>query len=195
MIASFTYPVSRAYLHVKLSLLLLIALRLSVCAGWAQTSDSQIAFTPVRIAKDAELIRIAEQEHRSDAERGALWSQLALEYHYAAEFQKAEEAYDKSLHLLKSAPSAKAEYASTLESLASLYLIYGRVDEAESVRKQALAVREKIGNPSDIGFSHVHLANIATARRQFKKESGWPCGEWKRWSPPPNLPGWGYSPN
>jgi tetratricopeptide (TPR) repeat protein len=123
----------------------------------------------VRIARDLELIRSAEQQQRPDAERGALWAQLASEYQYAAEFLKAEDAYNKSLHLLKSAPAAKAEYAATLESLATLYLLYKRVDEAESVRKQALAVREKLGNSSDVGLSQIHLANVALARRQFKK--------------------------
>jgi tetratricopeptide (TPR) repeat protein len=169
MIALFSYPISRAWLQVKVMLLLLTALRMSVGAGWAQTSDTQAAVLSAHIARAMEYIHIAEQEHRPEAVQGALWAQLALEYHYGAQFQKAEEAYNKSLHLLKNAPSAREEYASTLESLASLYLIYNHVDEAERVRKQALAVREKLGSPGDIGFSHVHLANVAMARHQFKK--------------------------
>jgi tetratricopeptide (TPR) repeat protein len=169
MIALFSYGAYRPYLHLRVSLLLLTALSLSVCAAWAQTSDPQSALAQVRIARDMELIQIAEQEHRAEAERGALWAQLASEYQNAAEFLKAEDAYNKSLHLLKSAPSAKAEYAATLERLATLYLLYNRIDEAESVRKQAVAVREKLGNSSDVGLSQIHLANIAIARRQFKK--------------------------
>jgi hypothetical protein len=116
-----------------------------------------------------ELIHIAEQEHRSEVQRGILWTQLALEYQYAADFLKAEDAYDKSLHLLKTAPSARAEYATALECLASLYLIYGHVDDAERTRKEALTVREKLGNRSDIGISEIHLANIAIQRNQLKK--------------------------
>jgi ATP/maltotriose-dependent transcriptional regulator MalT len=169
MIALFSYGAHRPYPHLRVSLLLLTALSLSVCAAWAQTSDPQSASAQVRIARDMELIQIAEQEHRPDAERGALWAQLASEYQYAAEFLKAEDAYNKSLHLLKTAPSAKTEYAGTLESLATLYLLYGHVDEAESVRKQALAVHKKLGNRFDIGLSQIHLANVAIARRQFKK--------------------------
>ena len=172
MIALFSYRAYRPYLHLTVSLLLLTALRLSVCVAWAQTSEPQIGTSQVRIARDMELIHIAEQEHRPEAERGALWAQLASEYHFAAEFLKAEDAYNQSLHLLKTAPSARAEYAATLESLAALYLVYGRVDDAESVRKQALAVREKLGNPSDIGLSQVHLADIAIARHQLKKAEG-----------------------
>ena len=156
-------------LFVRGSLLLLTALSLSVCVAAAQTSEPQSASSQVRIARDLKLIQIAEQLQRPEAERGALWAQLASEYQYAAEFLKAEDAYNKSLHLLKRAPEAKAEYAATLEGLATLYLIYKHVDESERVRRQALAVREKLGDSFDIGLSQIHLANVAIARRQFKK--------------------------
>src|SRR3984957_11106149 len=164
-----SYGAYRPYLRLKVSFLLLTALGLSVVVAGAQTSEPQSATAQVRIARDMELIQIAEQQHRPEADRGALWAQVASDYQYAAEFLKAEDAYNKSLHLLKTAPAAKAEYAATLESLSTLYLLYSRVDEAESVRKQALAVREKLGNSSDIGLSQIHLANVAIARRQFKK--------------------------
>jgi tetratricopeptide (TPR) repeat protein len=71
------------------------------------------------------------------------------------------------LRLLKA--DSRPEYAATLDNLATLYMSYGRVDDAESVTNQALAVRKKLGNVSDIGLSQVHLADIALVRRQFKK--------------------------
>jgi hypothetical protein len=169
MTALFSYGAYRPYLCLRVSFLLLTALSLSVCVTGAQTSEPQSAAAQVRIARDMELIQIAEEQHRPEGERGALWAQLATEYQYAAEFLKAEDAYNKSLHLLKTIPAAKAQYAATLESLATLYLLYGRIDEAESVRKQALGVREKLGNRFDIGLSRIHLANVAMARHQFKK--------------------------
>ena len=169
MIALFSYRAYRPYFHLRVSFLLLTAMMLSVCAARAQTPEPQIASSPARIARVMEWIRIAEQNHRPDAERGALWMQLGLEYQRAADFPKAEDAYNKSLHLLKTAPSARAEYAATLECLASLYLIYSHVDDAERLRKQAFAVREKLGNRSEMGLSEIHLANIAFVRHQFKK--------------------------
>jgi tetratricopeptide (TPR) repeat protein len=169
MSALFSYGAYRPYLHSIASFLLLTALSLSVCVAGAQTSDPQSASAQVLIARDMDLIQIAEQQHRPEAERGALWAQLASEYHYAAEFPKAEDAYNKSLHLLKTVPGARAQYAATLEGLSTLYLLYNRVDEAESVMKQALAVREKLGNRFDIGLCRIHLANVAIARHQFKK--------------------------
>ncbi len=169
MIALFSYGAYRPYLYLRVSLLLLTTLSLSACVAWAQTPELQSAAVQVRIVRDMESIHIAEQQQRPEAERGALWAQLASEYQYVAEFLKAEDAYNKSLHLLKTVPSAKAEYAGTLESLATLYLLYGHIDEAERVRKQALAVHKKLGNRFDIGLSQIHLANVAIARRQFKK--------------------------
>jgi tetratricopeptide (TPR) repeat protein len=164
-----SYGAYRPYLRLKVSFLLLTALSLSVVVAGAQTSEPQSATAQVRIARDMELIQIAEQQRRPEADRGALWAQVASDYQYAAEFLKAEDAYNKSLHLLKTAPAAKAEYAATLESLSTLYLLYGRIDDAESVRKRALAVREKLGDRFEVGRSLIHLANVAIARRQFKK--------------------------
>jgi tetratricopeptide (TPR) repeat protein len=153
----------------KVRLFHLIALIVSVGVVCAQTPDAHIPSSQVRIAHDLELIRIGEQQHLPPAQQAVLWEQLALEYHVATEFLKAEDAYLRALHLLKTAPSARPQYASTLDNLSSLYLIYGRADDAESARKQAIKVRQKLGTPADNGESEVHLADIAIVRHQFKK--------------------------
>ncbi len=156
-------------LRSKLCLPLLIALILRVGVVWAQTADAHIPSSQVQIAPDLELIRIAEQQHASPLQQAVLWVQLALDYHLGAEFLKAEDAYLRALHLLKNEPSARAEYAYALDNLSALYLIYGRLDDAESVRKQAIKVRQKLGNPAEYAESEVHLADIAIRRRQYKK--------------------------
>jgi tetratricopeptide (TPR) repeat protein len=151
-------------LRPQLCLLLLIAFVLRGGVVRAQTPSSQ-----TRIAQDLELIRGAEQQHRAPFQQAVLWVQLALEYHVESEFLKAEDAYLRALHLLKNAPSARAEYAFTLDNLSSLYLIYGRLDDAERARKQAIKVRRKLGDPAGYAESEVHLADIAMMRRQYKK--------------------------
>ena len=156
-------------LRSKLFLLLLIALVLRVGAVWAQTPDAQIPSSQARIAQDLEVIRIGEQQHLPPAKQAALWEQLALQYESATEFLKAEDAYLRALRLLKTAPSARAEYAFTLDNLSSFYMIYRRLDDAESARKQAIKVRQKLGNPAETGQSEVHLAAIALMRLQYKK--------------------------
>ena len=67
------------------------------------------------------------------------------------DFLKAEDAYLRALHLLKAAPHSRAEYTFALDDLSSLYLIYGRLDNAESASKQAIKVRQKLGNPAETG--------------------------------------------
>ena len=150
-------------------LLLLIALILSIGVIRAQTPTAHTPTSQERIDHYLESIRAAEQNQHPQAEQGILWEQLALQYHVATDFQKAEDAYLRALHLLKGAPASRADYASALDNLASLYLIYGRSDDAESARKQAIKVRKKIGNPADLGDSLVHMADIAVVRHQFKQ--------------------------
>jgi tetratricopeptide (TPR) repeat protein len=155
-------------LHSK-ALLLLISLIVSVGVIRAQTPDAHITTPQERIAHDLELIRTGEQQHLSPAQQAILWEQVALEYHLlGTDFRKAEDAYLRALHLEKAA-SARAQYASTLDNLSSLYLIYGRLDDAESARKQAIKVRQKLGKPADNAESEVHLADIALVRHQYKK--------------------------
>jgi tetratricopeptide (TPR) repeat protein len=156
-------------LRSKLHLLLVIALVLRGGVVWAQTADAHIPSSQERIARDLELIRFSEQHHSSPLQQAVLWIELALEYHVGAEFPKAEDAYLRALHLLKNVPSARAEYASTLDNLSSLYLIYGRLDDAETTRKQAIKLRQKLGNPAEYGETEVHLADIVIVRRQYKK--------------------------
>jgi tetratricopeptide (TPR) repeat protein len=156
-------------LRSKLRLLIVVALVLRGGVVWAQTAEAHMLSSQERIARDLELIRIAEQQHSSPFQQAILWVQLALEYHVGAEFLKAEDAYLRALHLLKNAPAARAEYAFTLDNLSSLYLIYGRLDDAESARKQAIKVRQKLGNPAEYGETEVHLADIVIVRRQYKK--------------------------
>jgi tetratricopeptide (TPR) repeat protein len=162
-------PSYRSYPFLRASFVLLLTLCASVGVTRAQTPEPQVASSQIRIAQALVTIHTAEQQHRPAAELGAMWSQLASEYHYAADFLKAEDAYNRSLHLLKTVPEARDAYAATFDDLAALYLNYGHVDEAEGVRKQALAIRKKLGNPQQIGISYAHLADVALARHQYKK--------------------------
>jgi len=131
-----------SHLRSKVYLLLLIAFLSNVHLVRAQTSNVQTISSQARIDQTLDLLRTADQNHLSQAQRAVLWKNLALNYHSASDFPKAEDAYNRALHLLKPVPSDRTEYASTLDDLASLYLTYGRLDDAESSMKQALKVRQ-----------------------------------------------------
>src|ERR1700744_3884887 len=131
--------------HRRFHYRLLVISILNVCGlsllGHAQTNP-QIAPIQAKIGENLAAIHVAEQQHLPAAQQGAMWAKVALEYQTIAMFQKAEDAYNRSLHLLKADP---AEYASTLDNLAVLYLSYDRVEDAESTEKQALMERKKSG--------------------------------------------------
>jgi tetratricopeptide (TPR) repeat protein len=156
-------------LRSKLCLLLLIVLVMRVGVVLAQTPPSQVPLSQADIARDLETIHIGEQQHISTTQQAVMWRQLAIEYQLRTEFPKAEDAYFRALRLLKTAPSAGAEYAFTLDNLSSLYTVYGRLDDAESARKQSIKIRRKLGRAAENGESEVHLADIALLRRQYKK--------------------------
>jgi tetratricopeptide (TPR) repeat protein len=158
-----------SFLRSKLCLLLLTALVLQVGVLWSQTADDHVPSSQAQIARDLETIRTAELHHPPPLQQAILWVQLALDYHLAADFLQAEDDYWRALRLLKNEPSARDEYAYILDNLSSLYLIYGRLDDADTVRKQAIKVRKKLGNPAACAESEVHLADIMIRRREYKK--------------------------
>jgi tetratricopeptide (TPR) repeat protein len=158
-----------SHLRLRVCLFLLIAFRLGVGVLCSQTQSPAMTALQEHISHVQEMIRRAEQKHQSQAQQGLLWAELALEYHAAAEFSNAEDAYNRALHLLKTDPSARADYATALDDLAALYLTYNRLADAESARKQALAVRRKLGNPVETAVSQIHLADIEVVHHQFKK--------------------------
>jgi tetratricopeptide (TPR) repeat protein len=146
-----------------------LLLTLTVCRVAQGQTDPRIASVEAHIAQNLASIHTAEQQHLPQAQQGSLWGKVALEYQSIAAFPKAEDAYNRSLHMLKTAPAARAEYASTLDNLATLYLSYDRVDDAESTAKQALMERKKLGELSEIGLSEIRLADVALVRHQYKK--------------------------
>ena len=153
----------------KVGLLLLTVLIALPDEVRGQTTNPQLTWAHARISQVLDLIRSAEQQHLPQEQQGILWAELGLAYWNATEFAKAEDAYNKSLLCFKGAPSAAPRYAATLEELASLYLSYGRVSDAESTDNEAFVVRKKLGDPAGIGVSQIHLANIALVKHQFKK--------------------------
>jgi tetratricopeptide (TPR) repeat protein len=114
------------------------------------------------------MIQEGKQTGLPAAQLGLLWAALAGSYQVAADAEKALPAYEHALQLLATDPRAIANYATVLDNMGSLYLQYGRIAEAEKVRKRALAIRHEIGSPLEIGWSEEHLAEIALVKHRFE---------------------------
>lgn len=112
---------------------------------------------------------ITESERRDEppAKRGYLWAMLASSYHDKGNVAEAFRAYDRALPLLAKDADARANYATALDNLGSLYLETGRIPEAETTRTRALHLREELGNAIDLARSHEHLAEIHLARHHY----------------------------
>ncbi|WP_213806712.1 tetratricopeptide repeat protein [Granulicella sp. dw_53] len=122
----------------------------------------------VRIAQQLQKIEAGERAGLSTAKLGYMWSVLASQYQDAADGARALDAYERALHLLAKDPGSRSNYATSLDNLGALYLEYGRIAEAEKVRKRALEIRTEIGNPIDIAKSEQHMAEVALSQHRYK---------------------------
>jgi tetratricopeptide (TPR) repeat protein len=122
-----------------------------------------------KIADELEQIRVGEHRQSTPQQLGVLWSMVAIDYQEAMEFSQAEDAYGRSLVLLARIPAAVRAYAATLDNLGALYMVTGRLDEAETCRKKALVERQRLGNALDVALSHELGAQVSLLRRRFKE--------------------------
>jgi tetratricopeptide (TPR) repeat protein len=120
---------------------------------------------------DSQLKAIQIEEQRSaPAERlGYLWATLGVTYNDAGDFPQSLAAYERALPLLAKDPAGRANYATALDNLGALYLEYERMEEAETARKKAWAIRKQIGEPAAIARSQEHLAEIALVLHHYKE--------------------------
>ena len=161
MIPGVCNPSVRFAQTYRISLLLVFC----TCVASAQT---QSLTASDRIAQDREQIHIAQSQHSGDSRLGYLWGVLADDYRRAADFLQSEDAYNRSIQLLKSASGDKTNYATALDNMGNLYLIYARTDEAWICAKKALVIRKQLGNQFHIAMSLKHMADIDVARHRFK---------------------------
>jgi tetratricopeptide (TPR) repeat protein len=122
----------------------------------------------MRIADGLKQIQEGKQNGLSDSTLGYLWAKLADSYQEAADWKKALAAYEHALQLLGEAREDRANYATALDNLGSLYLEFGRIGEAEKLRKRALAIRKEIGSPQEIAWSEADMAEVALLKHRFK---------------------------
>jgi tetratricopeptide (TPR) repeat protein len=123
----------------------------------------------VRIEQERRMIEAGEKTGLGDSKLGYLWSTLATAYQDGSDGAHALSAFERALQLLGKDAKDRANYATTLDNLGSLYLQYGRVSEAEVVRRRALTIRKEIGDPMGIAHSEQHVAEVELAKHRFKE--------------------------
>jgi Flp pilus assembly protein TadD len=121
------------------------------------------------IESDLSLIHAGTDEHYANDRMGYLWSVLAVAYRRAGDFANSERAYIRSIDLQRDMPTAARNYATTLDNFGTLYLVYGRLDEAEHYNRMGAKMREKLGYKLDAARSEMHMAEIDLAKHRFKQ--------------------------
>jgi hypothetical protein len=146
---------------------LTLCIVLSVCE---HARPQQFSTTTQKdIAQKRHMIDLAEREHLPDAKIGYLWGRLASDYAAQSDFVRAEDAYFRSLRLLRNAPEAQKDYATLLDNLGVLYLAYNRRAEAEQYLTRGFAARRKQDDIAALGVSQLHLAELALDGHKFKR--------------------------
>jgi tetratricopeptide (TPR) repeat protein len=151
---------------------LLFAAFLGVKAPYAaaqpQTSANSSDNTPLQ-QRIHEQLAVLQQLNGSNRDVASQWALVGAEYLEAADFPNSENAYSRAIQLLRKNPADASLYAEALDQLGTLYRIYDRLPEALNCRRNALAVRQGLGDPLPIARSQSHLAELDLMARKYKE--------------------------
>jgi tetratricopeptide (TPR) repeat protein len=103
-----------------------------------------------------------------DRELGVAWNVLGSSYLDLERYDDAKQAYHHAMEKLRPIPSARAQYASTVDSLARLEDSLGQKDLAKALGNRARNIYEELGDSAGVAVTSTNLAVIACGQRDFK---------------------------
>jgi len=148
------------------SSIFVLAVACSVGLGGAMAQSSQSAIERIEMLRGQ--IKNAEAQHASTEVVGVAWLRLANRYLDQLEFPEAEDAFARSLRLLRGA-GTQAEVADALDGMGSLDLDTGRLSEARECNKKALAIYEGLGDRVRAGKIHETIALAWLLDRRYRE--------------------------
>jgi tetratricopeptide (TPR) repeat protein len=101
-------------------------------------------------------------------ELGVAWNVLGSAYLDLERYDDAKQAYQHAMEKLRPIPSARAQYASTVDSLARLEDSLGQKDLARALGIKARHIYEELGDSAGVAVTSTNLAVIAYGQRDFK---------------------------
>jgi tetratricopeptide (TPR) repeat protein len=99
---------------------------------------------------------------------GVAWNVLGSAYLDLERYGEAKQAYQHAIEKLRPIPSARTQYASTLDSLGRVEDSLGQKDLAKALCDRARHVYEELGDPAGVAVTSTNLAVIAYGQRDFK---------------------------
>jgi len=95
----------------------------------------------------------------------ATWLLLAVLCQDAARYKESEQAYRKTIRILKS--SDRANLAMALDRMGTMYVETGRFAKAEPLEQRALEFRQNLNDSTGIGASYMHLAVLSLGKHDL----------------------------
>ncbi|WP_263354682.1 tetratricopeptide repeat protein [Acidicapsa acidisoli] len=105
-------------------------------------------------------------------ELGQTWLLLAIAYHQEGRYQEAENAFERSLNLLRNNPEFYEQYAAALSAYATLYRDKGDMDAAWKMRMKALRMYEGTNDQAGVADACTSLAELAITQKHTSKGTG-----------------------
>lgn len=144
----------------------LFALVVASCIALSASAQAPQAWVE-RIELLRSQIKSAEEQHASAAQMGGLWLQLANRYQDQLDMAQAEDAFARSLRLLKGA-GVPAQYADALDGMGSLYMATGRATDSEKFTRDALKIYDALGDRLEVAKMHEDIALELLFQRRYR---------------------------
>jgi tetratricopeptide (TPR) repeat protein len=110
----------------------------------------------------------ADSRFADERDPGVGWNVLGQSYLDMDRFAEARQAYQRSIAILRPLPSARAQYASTLDSMGMLEHALGQWDEARALCEKARQTYAEVGDAAGVAITSINLAVIALGRNDYK---------------------------
>jgi tetratricopeptide (TPR) repeat protein len=122
-----------------------------------------------RIGVAEAAVRQAESTHAANRDLGKRYILLGLLYQDAAEWEKSETVLMHAVSLARKNSEPAADLAIAISQLGSLHVLMGKLRDSEKEDKEALKIRQSVGDPLDIARSRSDLAILYLAKQNYRK--------------------------
>jgi tetratricopeptide (TPR) repeat protein len=122
-----------------------------------------------RIARQEEAARQAESAHAGIVELSKIYFQLGLLYQDAAQWPRAEATFQHTISLLRNPPGQAGDLATAISQLGSLYVLMGKLRDSEKEAREAMKLRQEVGDRLSIARSQNDLAIIYIKEQKYAK--------------------------
>jgi tetratricopeptide (TPR) repeat protein len=161
---------------MRVAMVVLVVFNLAVQMRAQQSNSNAIvrAFQLWRGGQPKAAIAILEPLLQADTrfddarDPGVGWNVLGQSYLDLDRFAEARRAYQHALQILRPIPLARAQYASTLDSMAMVEEALGERDAAKALCEKARQTYADLGDRAGVAITSINLAVIALGRNDFK---------------------------